>query len=701
MLRIRSRHILPLSYLALLGCGSQDPNPQSGAGETAGGSGSSGAPAGGQAGSSDDPGGAGGQPSAGAGGQAAGAGGAGLTGGSGGENTGGVTGLAGAGGVGTAGAAGSAGVGSGGMGGVTAGAGGNPLCETVYYRDADADGRGVASNTLTDCAPPPGYVDIAGDCNDADPNNWVSCATCRDLDTDGHFVGCDAYVTIKGFDCDDSRPWINKDMVDAPPLTSTDTEDWDCNGVDIAVDESVGAFVSPRGNDSNSGTRSEPVRTLRRGIEVAEAQKLAAVFVAAGTYLEDVHTSVSIFGGYDPESWERDVLTHVTRLAAPSDGAVRVDPGSKVALQGFEVQGATDATTSSSSPLRATNSTLVLHSVRVSGGNNLSQWGEVAGITTSNTNAFIVKSDVYSGTAPSGTYGVRAAHGWAYLEASSVSMSQITPAVKSAGVSITNGRGTFWASSVTGGRAVSTYGILAESSSGLSVVESSVHSGTSLSEWTGQDAVPAGCVGLRVSGGATTIESSVVMSAEAGTQCFMSKALDSAGSVSLVNALLHAGKAAAGAGFQQRSGQSLIVSSTLIGNEGPSGSAWELAPGTLGVAVNSIFSFHTETGISAGGTLQSLYNDIWSPNSSCLVKGGSATCAQTAQAVDANYCLLGSCGNISVDPEFDSTFQISEGSPCVNAGVDPTPWFSGPIVDLNGQLRPLGGRYDQGAFEVR
>ncbi|MCA9644294.1 MAG: DUF1565 domain-containing protein, partial [Myxococcales bacterium] len=609
--------------------------------------------------------------------------------------------------AGTAGAAGAAGVGAAaGVGGVAGVAGvggvaGALVCNTLFYRDADSDGWGAANDTVTDCNAPTGYVDVAGDCNDADPNNWVSCASCRDRDADGHFAGCDAYITIKGLDCDDLRPWINKDMVDAPPLFTGDTEDWDCNGVDVSVDESVGAFVSPQGDDANNGTRSAPVRTLRRGIELAESHQLYAVFVAAGSYSEDVHTSVSLFGGYDPDTWERDALTHVTRLVAPSDGAVHVDSGSKLALQGFEVQGASVTTATSSSPVRATNATVVVHSVRISGGNNNTAWGEVAAFTANNTNAFIVKSDVYSGTAGKGTFGVRATSGWVYLEASSVSMSQVTPATTSAGVSIAGGRGTFWASSVIGGRAVSTYGILAESSKGLDVRESSVHSGTSLSEWTGQDATPAGCVGLKVSGGTTSVTSSVVMSAETGTQCYASRAIDSASSIALINALVHAGTADSGAGLRQTSGQSLIVGSTLIANDGPSGSAWELGTGSIGIALNSIFQFHADTGISASGTVQSLFNDIWSPTSNCLVKGASSACAQTAQAVDSSYCLLATCGNISQDPEFDSSLQISDDSPCVNAGLDPTPWFSGPIVDLNGQLRPLGGRYDQGAFEVK
>lgn len=707
MLRIRSRHIaLPLSYLVLLGCGSQDPQPNRGDGEApSGGSSSAGASQGGAAGVA-NAGGEAGTPAAGSGGSPSGgaspggAGGAPTAGTAGVPSTGGVAGVGGA--AGESGAAGVGGVGATG-GVITAGiggVGGNPLCDVVFYLDADADGFGTANTTVVDCAAPSGYVAVAGDCNDADPNNWASCASCRDRDFDGHFAGCDAYVTLKGADCDDTRPWINQDMVDAPPLDSSDTEDWDCNGSDIAVDESVGAFVSPQGDDANPGTRTQPVRTLKRGIDIAETHHLYAVFVAAGTYSEHVSTSVSIFGGYDPLTWERDALAHFTRLTAPSDGALTIESGAKIALQGFEVQGSNAGTSSDSSPIRANDSTFVMHSVRVSGGNSVAVGGEVAGIALADTNAFVVKSDVYSGTAAKGTYGVRASRGWTYLEGSSVSMSQVTPATTSAGVAMTGGRGTFWASSVMGGRAISSYGILAESSTSLHLLDSTVHSGSSLSEWTGADA-PAGCVGVRVSGGSATIQSSSVMSAQDGTECFLSRALDSASALTAVNVLLHAGTAPTGAALRQRSGQSLIVSSTLVSNVGLEGSAWELWAGSLGVAVSSIFYFHTDTGIQASGTLQSLYNDIWSPTSDCLIQDGLSVCSESAQAVNAKYCLLPACGNTSVDPKFDSHLQISSDSPCVNAGIDPKPWFAGPIVDLNGQLRPLGGSYDQGAFEVR
>jgi hypothetical protein len=65
--------------------------------------------------------------------------------------------------------------------------------------DADGDNHGT------------GCGNLGPDCDDANPNVWVSCDLCLDADADGWFVGCDAYATIPGPDCDDTNPsvWVS------------------------------------------------------------------------------------------------------------------------------------------------------------------------------------------------------------------------------------------------------------------------------------------------------------------------------------------------------------------------------------------------------------------------------------------------------------------------------------------------------------
>lgn len=43
---------------------------------------------------------------------------------------------------------------------------------STFYRDADGDGRGGASETVQGCSPPPGYVVGGTDCNDGDATLW-------------------------------------------------------------------------------------------------------------------------------------------------------------------------------------------------------------------------------------------------------------------------------------------------------------------------------------------------------------------------------------------------------------------------------------------------------------------------------------------------------------------------------------------------
>ncbi|HUT52067.1 MAG TPA: putative metal-binding motif-containing protein [bacterium] len=85
---------------------------------------------------------------------------------------------------------------------------------------ADSDGDG----SFTGCD---AYATILGpDCDDLDPDNWTSCATCGDSDQDGFFAECDAYVNIAGPDCDDgdSTVWPGA------PETCDDGVDSDCDG---------------------------------------------------------------------------------------------------------------------------------------------------------------------------------------------------------------------------------------------------------------------------------------------------------------------------------------------------------------------------------------------------------------------------------------------------------------------------------------
>lgn len=106
-------------------------------------------------------------------------------------------------------------------------------------------------------------------------------------------------------------------------------------------DDACGVFVTKAGSASNPGTRAQPLDCPRRAIELA-AREGKVVFIATGDYEAELHTTVSLFGGYrgdfsalDPEQWP-------TRILAPggrhSTTVVSIDGGT-VILAGLTLLG--------------------------------------------------------------------------------------------------------------------------------------------------------------------------------------------------------------------------------------------------------------------------------------------------------------------------------------------------------------------------
>ncbi len=127
---------------------------------------------------------------------------------------------------------------------------------SIWYPDSDGDGVGNAAAPLATCAPPAGFVETPGDCNDADPNqaptifdipddgldqdcNGVDSTACfGDLDRDGWG---DAPLTARDGICDppDGEVLVDGDCDDFEATTfpgaeelTDDGVDQDCNGFD-------------------------------------------------------------------------------------------------------------------------------------------------------------------------------------------------------------------------------------------------------------------------------------------------------------------------------------------------------------------------------------------------------------------------------------------------------------------------------------
>jgi hypothetical protein len=108
---------------------------------------------------------------------------------------------------------------------------------------------------------------------------------------------CPLASTCSGGICVACGP--SSDGIDAPDDQYADTN---CDGVDGDVAQAV--FVAPPdggGDDTHSGTLSEPVATITKALEIAGALP-KDVYVLEGTYAESatlaVPSQVSIYGGY-------------------------------------------------------------------------------------------------------------------------------------------------------------------------------------------------------------------------------------------------------------------------------------------------------------------------------------------------------------------------------------------------------------------
>jgi len=90
--------------------------------------------------------------------------------------------------------------------------------------------------------------------------------------------------------------------LDLPDLTFVDSN---CDGID--GDRSTSIFVSPLGNNANTGFYGSPVATIAQGILRAQQNGFSTVLIAAGFYagVVDVAAGISLYGGYDANTWAR------------------------------------------------------------------------------------------------------------------------------------------------------------------------------------------------------------------------------------------------------------------------------------------------------------------------------------------------------------------------------------------------------------
>lgn len=99
-------------------------------------------------------------------------------------------------------------------------------------------------------------------------------------------------------------------------------------------------WVGPQGSDSNNGTREAPFASITVARNAA-AQNGGDVYIAAGTWNETVTLAdgVSLYGGYDPTTWLRDVGSRATVIRGGSTAMTGNDVRN-LTLDGIRVEAA-------------------------------------------------------------------------------------------------------------------------------------------------------------------------------------------------------------------------------------------------------------------------------------------------------------------------------------------------------------------------
>lgn len=130
--------------------------------------------------------------------------------------------------------------------------------------------------------------------------------------------------------------------IDPPDADNTDEN---CDGIDGVLDNSV--FVATPvngGSDLNDGRSPDtPVSTLDQAISIAMACATPCdVLISSGTYNETVTVAsgVSMFGGYDPGTWDRDIVANaVTIRGVEARTLIAEDLDARVEVDGVTIEG--------------------------------------------------------------------------------------------------------------------------------------------------------------------------------------------------------------------------------------------------------------------------------------------------------------------------------------------------------------------------
>ncbi|HPQ71408.1 MAG TPA: DUF1565 domain-containing protein [bacterium] len=434
------------------------------------------------------------------------------------------------------------------------------------------------------------------------------------------------------FSPDDDDDDTTDDDDDFTPVDDDDDtpEDWPEQPPEPSNEN--GVFVAITGDDSYPGTMSKPKRTVQAGANLAAATG-KVVFVAQGTYQENVTTAASLYGGYEAIGWTRNPRNYPTIIEAKEKTfAVRFYRETTLTVEGF---GLTGKAMYDYENERINLFTVIINAGRVRLRDNI--------ITTPDCLEPEAEMDVYS-------HGVAIHGGLARLERNTI---------------------------ITGKTGAFGYGILA----------------------------PVFIDGLSQ---AQVIRN--ILIAQQGNFLATGVFVGYAAQATLINNVMRTAYSPLAVGMYAL-GDTLTLHNTLFPGTGQFAmGAW--LPGGAHILGNNIIM--SGTGIIEAyclvtqtyllPTFDLFGNDFYNQMGGMLING-SGDSLYTADEINA--CEWRECesavGNIAQEPMLTGDYyaHLAEGSPCIDAGIDPTPWYDRPEVfyDFEGDARPSGAGWDIGMDE--
>lgn len=237
------------------------------------------------------------------------------------------------------------------------------------------------------------------------------------------------------------------------------------------------------------GSKSAPYKQIQAAINAASASRTGpsvsvAIYVAQGTCVEDIllKPGISIYGGYEPVNWTRNITANISTVTAALNTAFTAGADITAAytastiVDGFTVNGGSVVGFSNHGFL-LNNSYPTISNNRVDGGGGQNSYG----LFNSASSPTLIGNTFSGGSGSSGSNGM-------YLINTTTTVSNQTfyggTNAYSTGIYIFGGAPVIVGNSIDGGKASQTHGIWVDTAS-PTVINNVIYGGASVSESSG------------------------------------------------------------------------------------------------------------------------------------------------------------------------------------------------------------------------